>query len=257
MDRTKNFDKTDSQRYRAVAVSAIVATFVVLAFGIGYRAIAARLVAPVNTVAIDPAVLAQLPMEYGDWTGEDAPLDEATVRATDTDGYVNRRYSRYGGAESVGLYIAYGVRARELMPHRPEVCYPCAGWTRTDRRSIDLPVGDDVQLPCRILQFSRGVLSTSKVLILNYYIIDGQYCSDVSALRSKAWRGSGKVGCAVQVQIVAPVTENIPAESAEKMVCDFAAESASSIYSLFENTEETEDNNSVMYNRDFGETSSG
>jgi len=250
-------ERTDRQRHRAIAISAMIATFMTLAFGIGYRVVAARLAAPVNAVSIDPAVLAQLPMELGEWTGQDTPMDEATVRATDTDGYVNRRYSRYGGAENVGLYIAYGVRARELMPHRPEVCYPCAGWTRTDRRSMDLPVSDEVQLPCGILQFSRGVLATRKVLILNYYIVDGQYSPDVSLLRSNAWRGPDTSGYAAQVQIVAPVTENISAGSAEKMVCDFAAESASSIFRLFESAGETEDDSDVTANHDFGETGSG
>jgi EpsI family protein len=193
---------------------------------------------PVSTVSIDPVALEQLPIQFGDWTGQDVPIDEAIASATDTDALINRRYSHGKASENVGLYIAYGTRARELMPHRPEVCYPCAGWTRIGRRSMELPLGNGTQLPCRILEFSRGTLNVEKVIILNYYIVDGQYCRDVSLLRLKAWRGSDAVGYSAQVQIVASIIDNITADLAEKLVCEFAVESASSIYKLFVTTKE-------------------
>jgi len=259
MNRKQRVAPSDRQRHRAVAISALVASFVILTFGIGYRVLAARLAAPVNAVSIDPAAFEQFPLQIGSWTGQDVPIDEAIVRATDTEAHINRRYSRQNASEYVGLYVAYGVRARELMPHRPEVCYPGAGWTLVDKRSMELSLGDGIQLPCRILEFSRGTLNITKVLVLNYYIIDGQYCGDVSLLRSKAWRGSGTVRYAVEVQIVASVTNNMIADSAAKMVCDFAVESASSISSLFESTEEIgrPDESGVDANDVFGGTGSG
>jgi EpsI family protein len=228
------YDKPD----RGVVAAAVAASFLMLIFGLAYRVLAGRLAAPVNTAPITPAALARFPVQIGDWAGQEVPVDERVVRATDTDAHLSRRYSRHGGLESVSFYVASGVKARDLMPHRPEVCYTGAGWTLTDRRSVELPVNDAVKLPCNILQFSRGALNTQKVVILDYYLVDGQYCADVSLLRSKAWRGSGTVRYAVQVQIGTPITATVNAETAAKTVCDFAVESAAPISGLFKNTEE-------------------
>ena len=243
-----------------VIIAAIAASLLILISGVSYRVLAARLESPVNTLTIPPAALERFPLRIGDWSGEDIPLDQTVVRATDTDALINRRYSRQNGLESVSLYVAYGVRARELLVHRPEVCYPGSGWTRTSRQSMELSLTDGVQLPCRILEFSRGTLNTAKVIVLNYYIVDGQYCGDVSLLRSKAWRGSGTVRYSVQVQIVASVTNNMIAGSAARMVRDFAVESASSIFYLFEEsireTQRSDDSSIPSYDQSGG-TGSG
>ena len=209
-----------------------------LATGIGYRVLAARLSGPVDTVLLSPEQLARLPLQLGDWAGEESPLDEDVVEATDTDAHVSRRYTRRNPPASVWLYIAYGVNARDLMPHRPEVCYTGSGWTLIDRRSNELVLADGVKLPCNVMQFSRGTLNKEKVVVLDYYIVDGEYCHDVSLLRSKAWRGSGTVDHVAQVQVVASVAPDASADSAGRSVLAFAVESASSISSLFETTEE-------------------
>jgi len=230
--------KNDKPNRRPVIVAAIAASFLMLVFGLGYHVLAARLAAPINTSPISPTALERLPLQIGSWTGQDAPLDEAVVRATDTDAHISRRYSRHNASESIWLYAACGVRARDLMPHRPEVCYTGAGWTLMNRRSMELPLSDGMKLPCNILEFSRGALNTNRIFVLDYYIVDGQYCHDVSLLRSKAWRGSGTVGYVAQVQIATPITATPTADSATRLVSDFAIDSASSIAQLLETVEE-------------------
>jgi len=223
------------ERYRRpVIAAAVAASVLMLVFGLAYRVLAARLEAPVDSTPISSAALARFPVQIGDWAGQEVPMDEEIVRATDTDAHLSRRYSRHGSLESVSFYVASGVKARDLMPHRPEVCYTGAGWTLTDRRSVELPVNDALKLPCNILQFSRGALNTQKVVILDYYLVDGQYCADVSLLRSKAWRGSGTVRYVAQVQIGTPIAAVVNAETAARTVCDFAVESAALIAGLFD-----------------------
>ena len=251
--------KNSKPNRQPVIVAAVVAGFLMLASGAAYRVLAARLAAPVNTTLLSPAALERLPLQIGSWTGENVPLDEAIVRATDTEAHVNRRYSRSNASEYISLYVAYGVRARDLMPHRPEVCYTGAGWTLTDKSSAELPLSDGMKLPCSVFQFSRGTLNTKKTVVLNYYIVDGQYCRDVSLLRSKAWRGSGTVRSVAQVQIVASVTANLTADSAARIVYAFAVESAPSISRLFESAKESRrsDKGRFNANRMFGGTGSG
>ena len=175
-------------------------------------------------------------MQIGSWTGQDVPLDETIVRKTGTDAHINRRYCRYNGVEHVGLYIAYGVTARALTPHRPEVCYVGAGWTLMDRQSVELPLEDGATLPCSVFHFSRGGLNAEKIVVLDYFIVDGRHCGDASLLQSRAWRGSDTVDYVAQVQISS--TENLPTDSATQIVSTFAVDSALLIADLFEHTQE-------------------
>jgi EpsI family protein len=248
----------DNSNRKSVAGAAVAAGLVIIVFSAAYSVLAARLATPMNITLLTPAALELLPLEIGDWTGQEAPLDEKIVRATDTDAHINRIYSRRNDTEYISLYIAYGGRARDLMPHRPEVCYTGAGWTRIDKRSLKLPLSSEKELPCNIFQFSRGTLDTKKTVLLNYYIVDGQYCPDVSLLRSKAWRGSCKIRYVAQVQIATSTTVSLNASSAEREVCAFAIESASSISSLFEINEDTQLSDEALFdtNRIFGGTGS-
>lgn len=234
---SKQKEKNDNSNVRLVTVAAIITSLFMLFFGVGYRVLATRLATPVDTIVLSSDDFKKLPLQIRDWTGQDVAMDEDIVRATDTDAHLNRRYLRQNTLDAVGLYIAYGARARDLMPHRPEVCYTGAGWTLMDKQSVVLSLGDGVKLPCRILQFKRGTLKTEKTIVLDYYIVDGQYCGDVSLLRSKAWRGSGTIEYVAQVQIVAPVSVN-DVDSEIKSVCDFAVESAPLITQLFESSRE-------------------
>ena len=251
--------KNDNPNSKSVIIAAIVAGFLMLISSAAYRVLASRLEAPVNTTPISPAALERLPLQIGDWMGREVPLDEAIVRATDTDAHINRSYSRNNASQYISLYIASGVKARDLMPHRPEVCYTGAGWTLIDKRSKELPLSDGMKLPCNTFQFSRGTLNTKKTVLLNYYIVDGQYCRDVSLLRSKAWRGSGTVRYVAQIQIAASATSNLTADSAARIISDFAVESASSISRLFESPEEDRYSDKGWFdvNNMFGGTGSG
>ena len=251
--------KNDRPNRQQVVVAAAAAGFLMLISSAAYRVLAARLAAPVNTTPIPAAALERFPTQIGGWTGREVPMDEAIVRSTDTDAHINRRYSRRNGLESVSFYIACGVRSRDLMTHRPEVCYTGAGWTLIDKRSKKLPLSNGMELPCSIFQFSRGTLNTNKTVVLDYYIVDGQYCRDVSLLRSKAWRGSGTVDYVAQVQIVTFITAVLTTDSAERIVSDFAVESALPIAWLFENTKtnQNSDKSNTHDNHMLGRTDDG
>lgn len=187
---------------RRSAVAAAVAAAILFACGIGYRVLAARLARPVESSPLPPGTLAKFPLELADWSGREVPMDQAVIRATDTDDLLNRNYTRRSGGDSVGFYVAYGVRARDLMPHRPEVCYPGAGWTLNSSEPAQVTLKDGSRLACQLYRFTKGAgLTDQRIVVLNYYIIDGAYCADVSALRSSAWRGQDAVNYTAQVQV--------------------------------------------------------
>jgi hypothetical protein len=224
------------KRRPAAVAATIAASFLMLVFGLSYHILVAQLRASLNETPIDPAVVKRFPLQIGSWIGQDIPLDEAIVQKTGTDAHINRRYLRGNGLESVSLYMACGVHAGHLMGHRPEVCYIGAGLSLVDRCSMELPLNDGTTLPCSILRFVRGGLDTANVTVLNYFIVDGELCGDVSLLKSRAWRDFRAVGYVIQVQIVA-TTETLTDDSGTRLVSAFAVDSGPSIAGLFEHIE--------------------
>lgn len=224
------------QRPRTVIPAAITASFLVLVFGLTYRALSARLVGPLTTVPIARESLERLPRRIADWMGEDLPMDEAVVRATDTDAHVNRRYSQRDSLKSVSLFAGCSVRAFDRVIHRPEYCYPRSGWTLVDRRLTELTLDDGTRLPCTIFQFSRGSLQSEEATVLHYLIADGQPFGNISVLRSRLWHIFSTVDYVARVMIVAS-DKNLTKEAATDLVCTFAIDSASSIAQLFEEIE--------------------
>ncbi|NLF29733.1 MAG: EpsI family protein [Planctomycetes bacterium] len=198
-----------------------------VASGVGHRAAFDYLNGQVTARPLPPGTLAKVPMRIGDWQGVDVPLDEAVVKATDADDHLSRNYTDGATGERVWFYVSYGVRARDLMPHRPDVCYPLNGWILQTQQTVDLPpeqTGADV-LRCRVLEFSKGGMNAGTAVVVNYYLVDGRSCPDESLLRSRAWRGSGSIDYMAQVQVVASAPQGDSAAKAREAAERFAAAS--------------------------------
>ena len=224
---------------RPVVAAAITAGFLLLILGLTYRVLAARLSTPLSKTPINPAALDGFPLQIHDWTGEDVPLDETILDKINAEASINRLYSRDNGAESISLFIAAsGVTAGIMVGHPPEICNVMSGYQLLDQRFIELILESGTKLPCTILQFYRGgSLIQERKTILYYYMADEQFCGDRSVLRSKVRRGPSMVNCIAQVQIAASSRGTL-ADSATKLVSDFAVDSASSIADLFEHIRE-------------------
>lgn len=219
---------------RIIVAATTVAITVLLGTGIGYRAVARHLARPSDSPRMPRGTLDRnMPIQIGNWTGRDQRLDEYVIRATDTDDHLNRVYTRRTGNAVVGLFIAYGVQTRDLMPHRPDVCYPGGGWTREQRNKVQLTLNDGSKLECIIYRFSRAGFTSHAMTVLNYYIVDGEYCPDISEIRKKAWWGSSGISYLAQVQITCPETDLLGAESALRSVRTFAADIGPVIVKLF------------------------
>jgi EpsI family protein len=230
---------TDNRPNRqSVIIAALVASFLMLVLGAGYRGVAGWLATPVNADPITQETLSQLPLQIGAWTGQDTPLPPEIIEATDTDAHVSRRYSKDNSVDTISLWIASGVQARDLMPHRPEVCYVGNGYTLVHQQNAELPLSSGVTLPCNVMEFARGTLNTEKVLVLYYYIVDGVYCQSVAQWRYQVLR---RIGYVTQVQVVAPVTALRQSDRVREMVFDFTTESAAFIAELFEAAEKGPD----------------
>ena len=210
----------------------VVGVTLVIASGVGYRALSTKYASIGRATPIPKGTLAHLPLEMGDWSGREVPLDEAIIKATDTDDHLSRAYVRRGGAAAVSVFIGYGVNIRDLMPHRPEVCYGGAGWTTVETHSEEIPLPDGTTLPCQLHRFKRGVLESRQVVVGNYYIVSGEYCGDVSLLRSKAGEFRSEGAYAAQVQVSAAA--GLSSDAAVAAVRAFIAEIGPRVQRLLE-----------------------
>lgn len=90
------------------------------------------------------------------------PEDEAKAAAV----YEKQLMRSYGadGVPPIMLLIAYAYRqSGMLMVHRPESCYPGSGFTITDIRDVDIPLGKGISAPGRFLTTVRDT-RTEQVL---------------------------------------------------------------------------------------------
>lgn len=209
--------------------AALLAIALFVTSGLTYRSLAAMLKSD-GAAAIAPGTLQHMPLELGGWRGVDVPLDKDVIRRTDTDDHLNRHYRR--GLEGVALFIGAGGRPRDLMPHRPEICYTSVGWTLLATEFVELPLAGGQTLSCRLLTFRRAGLGDERVVVLNYYVVDGRYSADSALLRSKAPTFLSGMKCMAQVQINCRVDGLSNEATARQTVIDFARESAGAIHSL-------------------------
>jgi len=199
-----------------------------------YRLMAGKPLAP-DAKPVDPNALPNLSGTIGDWEeGKVVLLEKAAGLPTDANTCIHRQYSRPGRAGSVRVHAAFGVRARDLMPYRPEVWYPGDGWKpgKSGDQKIRLPLPDGSAMQCPILRFSRGEPEERKIVVVNYYIIDGKHYSDVPRPSPKAWRGARGIRHITQVQITCEDSAPSAVDAATQAVRDFASDSAQAVYEL-------------------------
>lgn len=229
LDVNRKMSDNDS-RAVVFAAAGLLSAVILLAGGAAHRALRAELDAGERPANITPGTLARLPLRIGGWMGNDVPLDERTIKKTDTDDHVSRRYRR--GVDSVDLFLGYGVRARDLEPHRPEVCYPAAGWNLKKQSAAEVSLPDGSRLPCTVYRFGRGGFDALDIVVLSYFVVDDEYCPDVGVLRSNAWKGSRGTRYIARVLLSAPVAVMRGDDTAVAALNAFAADSAAGIREL-------------------------
>jgi EpsI family protein len=209
-----------------------IGLFILLFFGFEYRVISNSLLSSTSEKSAISGTLSLIPMAMGNWRGQDVPLDGEVVQALAVDDYINRSYARYAGTETVELFITCGERVRDLMPHRPEVCYPGNGWTLRGSEKKLLRMEDGWSFECNILYFDRGGLSDKTMTVLNYYVVDGAYVPDLSAVRSTLWQDFKSLEYMLQVQVACESTLTYSTEAAADLSIAFALESAHAIRAI-------------------------
>jgi EpsI family protein len=155
--------------------------------GAGYRAAAAYIGGELAQKVRLPTPLASLPLAIGDWQGEDMPLSAGVQRIAGNDDFVNRQYVHRRSGQRVSLYVGYTARPRTMLRHRPTVCYPSAGFSLLGTRERLVPIAGQSR-PVRLHAFLQPSGPEYRVLVLNFYLLNGVWTVDEDSFWSLGWR---------------------------------------------------------------------
>lgn len=219
-------------------IALVTTAILLLVSGYTYRAVAERYSVAFDRLPIEPGTLAKLPERIGSWTGTDVELDPAIVERSDSDDHVNRSYVNDLGREVVSLYFSLGGRGRDLLPHRPEVCYPAAGWILENSEKIELQSQTDRHFVCTLYTFTKGGLANQRLVVLNYFINDGSVSADVKELRSHAVVGLHGLSYFARVQLTTPLVTS--ERDAKSTITEFVVLAADHIFQLLDEIEHAE-----------------
>jgi EpsI family protein len=104
--------------------------------------------------------LSTIPMELGDWSGGDEPVEADIVERAQTTEYLSRTYEspRHPGL-SLRLWINYSRMGNNLR-HTPEVCLPSGGWNKIESqtRTLEIPLELSRSIPITRLGYGQGEL---------------------------------------------------------------------------------------------------
>ena len=183
----------------------LAAVATLLISGAMYRGELVRL-HPSGTVSALPSVqLSALPLEIGSWVAEDTALQEEVVRTAGVDDSLSRLYVNKSRHQWANIYAAFSMRPATMVGHRPEVCYVSAGWVLEGTEEGRFRSVSGRELPCRLHAFRKMRPHDERVVVLNYYVLNGDVVCAEETFSGVEWRGPNRSeGCVyyvAQIQI--------------------------------------------------------
>lgn len=93
-------------------------------------------------------LLDNVPMEFGDWVGENMAIDKETRRTAGAIGAVSRNYRNSRTGEDVKLWLIVG-HARVISAHTPDICFRSSGFTMRAPENSKHPFAFEGQSPAQ------------------------------------------------------------------------------------------------------------
>lgn len=155
---------------------------------------------------LQPAIpLSVLPYEIGSWEGKDQPLRETVLAVAGNDDYVNRSFVNRDLSSYVNLYVAFTSQPRNMLGHRPRVCYVGSGWIHDSTEEHEIVTEEGQVIPVLIHYFHKPFPEQTRVIVLNYYIINGRITRNHEDFSGIWWRvptfSRKKIRYVAQVQV--------------------------------------------------------
>ena len=107
--------------------------------------------------SVAPAIdVADIPVEIGDWVGEDVEIRDDTIQVLNAQSFISRIYRDPTG-HAISMHVANWTNPNTISaaPHHPEICFAGAGWSLLDRRTTEFPTARG-NVPIELILFQKG-----------------------------------------------------------------------------------------------------
>jgi Protein of unknown function (DUF3485) len=151
--------------------------------------------------------LASIPLDLGDWVGQDEPVAPDIIERAQTTEYLNRVYeSRAQPGLRLTLWINYSEKGTNLR-HTPEICLPSGGWTKIESQTkvLNVLAPNDKKVLITRLGYGRGEL-VEQVGFWYYIFGEGKLENFVRQLpiTSRSSHGQTTRGSSMTVEVFYP-----------------------------------------------------
>lgn len=195
--------------------------------GIGYRIAASHLTLATDTQIVLPVPLSAFPAEIGGWTSKDVPIPRYIQQTVGNDDFLHRFFGHKSTGQWANVYVAYSGRPRTMLGHRPKVCYVANGWVHENTVKSEFISFAGRTIPCSVHRFHRPGSSREEIVVLNFYILNGQITRSESGFTGVGWRTPNIAGdparyiAQVQISSVLENSVRAAARNLAEVILDF------------------------------------
>jgi hypothetical protein len=170
----------------------ILAILLLVSAGIAFRIPAHRLKHLGEKPVMLSIPLSNFPKKIGNWIGSDINIPATTreyMEKNFADDFFSRRYINSIEKIWADIYVVYcASKPGGILGHRPGVCYPAHGWLLETTETSQFTTQSGRQIECLIQKFSKPALSLDEVVVLSFYILNGQITTEESAFSGLSGR---------------------------------------------------------------------
>lgn len=223
-----------SGRKRRAGSTWLLAVLLLIGSGITYRVLAVRLQTLLDRPITLPVSLQDFPKHFGDWFGRDQAIRQVTQNYMEenfADDFINRHYVNTKTQEWADVYVVYcATRPAGILGHRPRVCYPAYGWQHSGTETVKLETAHGREIPCLLHRFQKPGLDGGEIVVLSFYIVNGQITTNEDMFSSFWGRWPNLDGdparYVAQVQISSQVQHSVffAAQDFTETILDFLPE---------------------------------
>lgn len=209
----------------------ILAVLLLLSAGIAYRVPASHLKLLFSKPIELPVPLSKFPKHLGNWVGSELSIPAITreyMEKNFADDFFSRRYINSATKTWADVYVVYcSSRPGGIRGHRPRVCYAGHGWLHDSTEASQFTSQAGREIDCSIHKFYNQNLARDKIVVLNFYVSNGQLAAKESSFlrlfsrRPNISRNPGRYIAQVQISSVLESSVMEAAKGMAEVILDF------------------------------------
>lgn len=153
-----------------------------LGSGAAYRVVGKHYHITVNRPIKLPVPLEDFPLKVGNWVGKESIIPTITreyMEKNFADDFLSRRYINNVSNQWADVYVVYcASKPGGILGHRPRVCYRGHGWIHDSTEQINVVSQSGRDISCLLHRFHRPAPQYDSIIVLNFYILNGQITTD-------------------------------------------------------------------------------